>query len=151
MQEIISLAALQLRVGQKLAVSDWLDVTQEQIARFAQVTGDLQWIHLDADRCRTESPFAAPVAHGFLTLSLLPVMMNQALAFSDARLSLNYGLNRVRFPAPLPARSRIRAHVALLGTEDIAGGVQLTWDVLVERQGHGKPVCIAEYVTRHYG
>ncbi|MEP7270359.1 MAG: MaoC family dehydratase [Acidobacteriota bacterium] len=142
---------LRQMVGQEVAVTDWLEVTQERIDQFAQATGDHQWIHSDVERARTESPYGATIAHGFLTLSLLSVLMSQAVSFRGGlRLAINYGLNRVRFPAPVPSGSLIHARVILNSLEDIQGGLQATWAITVEREGGDKPVCAAEWVVRYY-
>jgi len=128
-------------VGQEVAVSDWVTVTQEHIDLFAQATGDHQWIHVDPERAR-EGPFGTTIAHGFLTLSLLPKFME---------MSINYGLNRVRFMAPVLVNSRLRARLTLLRSEPIEQeGFQQTWQVQVEREGNDKPVCVAETIARRY-
>ena len=146
-----SLAALPPLVGQELAVSDWISVTQQQIDLFADATGDHQWIHVDPERAKS-GPFGGTIAHGFLTLSLIPKMVEAALEIRNVRMSVNYGLNRVRFPSPVPAGSRLRARVKLLECEPLPGhGMQIVWQVTVERDGSDKPVCVAESVTRRYG
>jgi acyl dehydratase len=150
MREIASLAELKTLVGQEVAVSDWTTITQEQVNMFAEATGDHQWIHVDPERSRRESPFGAPVAHGFLTLSLLPKLMASAIHMSDVKMGVNYGLNKVRFPAPVPVGSQVRARCKLLSVEDIEGGAQLTWQVTMEREGSDKPVCVAESIARRY-
>ena len=137
-------------VGQEVAVSDWVTVTQEHIDLFAQATGDHQWIHVDPERAR-EGPFGTTIAHGFLTLSLLPKFMESSLLVRQNRMSINYGLNRVRFMAPVPANSRLRARLTLLRCEPIdQEGFQQTWQVQVEREGNDKPVCVAETIARRY-
>jgi len=146
----IALDALPARVGDEVAVSDWFEVGQERIATFADATDDHQWIHLDPERCARESPFGQPVAHGFLTLSLLPAMLASALAIEGMRIGVNYGLNKVRFPSPLPAGSRVRGRWLLRGAEAVAGGWQFCWDVTIEAEGAGKPVCVAEFLIRCY-
>jgi acyl dehydratase len=146
---IESMDELRRRVGQEIAVSDWLAVTQERIDRFADATDDHQWIHVDPERA-AGSPFGGTIAHGFLTLSLIPHLASETLAFPPARMSVNYGLNRVRFPAPLRAGTRVRARFELLAMEDIPGGAQLTWKVTIEREGSEKPACVAETVSRRY-
>jgi acyl dehydratase len=148
--EIASLRDLKERVGQEVAVSDWLEMTQERVNQFAQATGDHQWIHVDPERAQRESPFGAAVAHGFLTLSLLSKFLGESIAFTSARMGVNYGLNRVRFTAPVPVGARIRAHLRLRGVEALEGGVQLTWDVTLEREGSDKPCLVAEWLTRRY-
>lgn len=133
-----------------VASSDWLSITQEQIGLFAHATGDHQWIHVDEARAKT-GPFGAPIAHGFLTLSLLPQMFENAIAVEGVRMGVNYGLNKVRFLAPVPVNSRLRGHFKLLHSEAIANdGVQCTWEVTIEREGAAKPVCVAESLLRHY-
>jgi len=137
-------------VGQDVAVSDWVKVTQQQINLFAEATGDRQWIHVDPERARS-GPFGATVAHGFLTLSLLPVFMDSAIQVAQLRLGLNYGLNKVRFTAPVPVGSRLRAGLKLLACQPIDGaGLQITWEITVEREGADKPVCVAESLVRLY-
>lgn len=150
MRDIASLDELKSLVGCEVAVSDWFEITQERINLFADATLDHQWIHVDPERCRRESPFGTPVAHGFLTLALLPMIFANTIAMRDVRVVLNYGLNRVRFPAPLPPASRVRGRLALQSVEDIDGGSQLVWDVVIERDGSERPVCVAEFVIRRY-
>jgi acyl dehydratase len=150
MRVIESLAELKGLVGQEVAVSDWVPITQERVQLFADATGDHQWIHLDVERSRKESPYGGTVAHGFLTLSLLPMLLQSAVVMSDVKMGINYGLNKVRFPAPVPVGSKLRARIALSSVEDIPGGAQLTWLVTIERDGGDKPVCIAESITRRY-
>jgi len=146
-----SLAELPPLVGQELAVSDWTTVTQQQIDLFADATGDHQWIHVDPVRAKA-GPFGTTIAHGFLTLSLIPKLVESALDIRNLRMSVNYGLNRVRFPAPVPAGSRLRARVKLLECQPVADdGMQIVWQVTVEREGSDKPVCVAESVSRRYG
>jgi acyl dehydratase len=150
MATTIALDALPARVGSEVAVSDWFEVGQDRIATFAEATDDRQWIHLDPDRCKRESPFGQPVAHGFLTLSLLPAMLTSALAIEGMRMGVNYGLNKVRFPSPLPSGSRVRGRWTLRGADAVAGGWQFTWDVTIEAEGAAKPVCVAEFLIRCY-
>jgi acyl dehydratase len=149
MRTFAKLADLQPLVGEHIADSDWIEVTQERIQLFADATNDHQWIHVDVERAKA-GPFGAPIAHGFMTLSLLPEMGASAMEVLDARMGVNYGLNRVRFPAPVPAGSRVRGRVKLLGFETIEGGAQLTFEVLMEREGSDKPVCVAESVGRRF-
>ncbi|HEU5086641.1 MAG TPA: MaoC family dehydratase [Roseiflexaceae bacterium] len=137
-------------VGQEIGLSDWLTVTQERIDLFADATGDHQWIHQDVERARRESPYRTTIAHGFLTLSLLTELVGGAIRIDGTRMALNYGLNRVRFPAPVPANAQIRARINLQSLEDIPGGVQTVLAVVVEVQGAEKPCCVAEWVTRRY-
>ncbi len=150
MRVIESLSELKTLIGQEIAVSNWIDITQERVNRFAEATGDLQWIHIDVERSRKESPFGGTVAHGFLTLSLLPMLMADALSMPDVKMGVNYGLNKVRFPAPVPVGSRLRARISLQAVEDIPGGAQTTWQVTIEREGSDKPVCVAESISRRY-
>lgn len=150
MREIASLAELKSLIGQEVAVSDWVQINQERVNLFAEATGDRQWIHLDAERCRKESPFGGTIAHGFLTLSLLPMLMDSAVVMSDVKMGVNYGLNKVRFPSPVPVGSRVRGRMTLLRVEDIEGGAQVMWQVTMERDGSDKPVCVAELIARRY-
>jgi acyl dehydratase len=150
MKTLQSLAELPALVGHEVAVSDWLTVTQEQVDLFAKATGDHQWIHVDVERAKS-GPFGAPIAHGFLTLSLLPRFFETSMEIRNSRMGVNYGLNKVRFTAPVPVGSRLRARMKLLACESIDNdGVQMTWLVTVEREGSDKPVCIAESLTRRY-
>ncbi|MFZ6686375.1 MaoC family dehydratase [Undibacterium sp. SXout11W] len=150
MREIHSLQELKDMVGQQVATSDWVEVAQERVNMFAEATGDHQWIHIDVERAKRESPFGAPIAHGFLTLSLLPALMQNAIHLSYVKMGVNYGLNKVRFPAPVPVGSQLRAHLKLLSIEDIKDGAQMTWEVSIERAGSDKPVCVAESIARCY-
>lgn len=137
-------------VGEEM-VSPWREITQDAIRQFADITGDEQWIHLDEDRARRESVYGTTVAHGFLTLALTSRLLRDAVgAIDGTRMSINYGLNKVRFPAPVPAGSRVRARCTLVQVEPIDGGVQATWGVLIERDGGTKPCCAAEWVVRYY-
>ena len=136
-------------LGQTVASSDWITVTQERIDEFARATGDHQWIHVDPVRAAA-GPFGSTIAHGFLTLSLLPVMAESAIAFADVRMGVNYGLNKVRFPAPVPVGSRLRGHFKLIAFEPLEGGAQITMEVTMEREGSAKPVCVAESLSRRY-
>jgi len=137
-------------VGQQLGTSDWLEVTQERVDTFAEATGDHQWIHVDVERARAESPFGGPVAHGYLTLSLVVPMYGEVLTVSDAVMGVNYGLNKVRFPAPVPVGSKVRLTATLVAAEPVPGGLQLTIGAVVEREGGDKPVCVAELLFRTY-
>jgi acyl dehydratase len=143
------LSDLQNLVGLDLGSSDWFTVDQDKIDAFAHATGDHQWIHVDPERAAA-GPFGATVAHGFLTLSLLPLMGASAFEVQDARMGVNYGLNRVRFPAPVPVGSRLRGVFKLLSYEPLEGGAQLTTQVTMQREGSTKPVCVAESVARRY-
>ena len=149
-REIPSIGELKRLTGQEVAVTDWFIITQEQVELFAEATGDHQWIHLDVERCRKESPYGGTVAHGFLTLSLLPMMMGTAVSMPNSKMGVNYGLNKVRFPAPVPVGSKVRGRMTLQEVEDIEGGAQITWKVTMEREGGDKPVCVAESIVRCY-
>jgi acyl dehydratase len=143
------LTDLQALVGQTVGVSDWISVDQHRIDLFAAATGDHQWIHVDPVRA-AQGPFGATIAHGFLTLSLLPEMGASALQVQDTRMGVNYGLGKVRFPAPVPVGSRLRGSFKLLKYEPLEGGAQLTMEVTMEREGSDKPVCVAESIGRRY-
>jgi len=147
---VIDLADLGGLVGREVATSDWLVVTQDRIDAFADATGDHQWIHVDPERARAETPFGATIAHGFLTLSLLSALMHDAVTVDGTRMTLNYGLNRVRFVSPVPSGSRVRARIALGGTEDMGDSIHATWSVTVEREGGDKPAVVAEWIVRYY-
>ena len=149
MKNFERLADLAPLVGQEIGVSDWIAVEQDRIDRFAEATGDHQWIHVDPVRAAA-GPFGTPVAHGFLTLSLLPEMGATAFGVADTRMGVNYGLNRVRFTAPVPVGSRLRGRFKLQAYEPIEGGAQLTMQVTMEREGADKPVCVAESLSRRY-
>ena len=150
LHEVTGLAALRALVGTELGRSRWFEVGQDRIATFADATDDHQWIHVDPDRAARESPFGTTVAHGFLTLSLLPSMLADVLVMLDAKLVVNYGLNKVRFPAPVPAGSRVRGAIVLAKLEDEGNSTQLTLAVTVELEGGTKPVCVAEFLVRRY-
>jgi acyl dehydratase len=149
MRSFATLAELQTLVGQEIAHSDWITVDQRRIDLFADATGDHQWIHVDPARAAA-GPFGTTVAHGFLTLSLLPEMSASAFAVLDSHMGVNYGLNRVRFPSPVPVDSRLRGHFKLLSYEAIEGGAQLVVEVSMEREGSAKPVCVAESIVRRF-
>lgn len=141
---------LESRVGEEVAVSPWIEVTQERIDTFAKAIEDFQWIHVDRERAR-RSPFGGTIAHGFLTLSLLSHLSEMTFSFAERKMGVNYGLNRVRFTSPVPSGSRVRARFTLAKYEKIdGGGVQVTWDTVVERDGGDKPVLVAEWIGRHY-
>jgi acyl dehydratase len=145
-----SVAELRQAAGTDLGHSEWIEVDQKRIDQFAEATGDHQWIHVDPERARS-GPFRTTIAHGYLTLSLIPALAASVWSVEGARMGVNYGLNKVRFPAPVPVGSRLRAHLELLAVEDVPGnGVQLTTQVTVEREGGDKPVCVAETVSRVY-
>lgn len=145
-----TLAELSRLAGQEIAVSDWLTITQAQVNQFADATGDHQWIHVDVEKAKA-GPFGGTIAHGFLTLALIPQFLESSLHIVEARLGVNYGLNKVRFMAPVPVGSRLRGRLTLLASAPIDnGGVQMTWQVAIERDGLSKPVCVAESLVRHY-
>ncbi len=135
----------------EVAVSDWVEVTQEMIDGFAESTGDFQWIHVDAHRAESESVFGSTIAHGFLTLSLLSKFLNETIDLGRSKMGINYGLNRVRFTAPVRVDSRLRARFYLEDVVDIPDGVQLVWTVTIEIEGESKPALVAEWLTRRYG
>jgi acyl dehydratase len=145
-----TLPELAQHVGEEIAVSDWLTITQEQVNLFADATGDHQWIHIDVERAK-QGPFGTTIAHGFLTLSLLPKLIESSVEVKETRMGVNYGLNKVRFTSPVPVGSRLRARSKLLAADTIDnGGYQFTWNVTIEREGSDKPACIAESISRRY-
>ena len=149
MRQFGSLEELGREIGQVVGTSEWITITQQAIDEFAHATGDLQWIHVDPERA-AQGPFGTTIAHGFLTLSLLPQMGESAISLGGVRMGVNYGLNKVRFPAPVPVGSRLRGHFKLTGFEPIEGGAQITLEVTMEREGSAKPVCVAESLSRRY-
>ena len=138
-------------VGQELGTSDWFEVTQDRVDTFAEATGDHQWIHVDVERAKAESPFGGPIAHGYLTLSLLVPLFAQVIVVTDTAMGVNYGLNKVRFPSPVPVGAKVRLTASLKAVEEVTGGLQLTFSAVIEREGSEKPACIAEPVYRYYG
>jgi acyl dehydratase len=140
---------LRAATGEQLGHSEWLEVDQKRIDLFADATGDHQWIHVDAERA-ADGPFGATIAHGYLTLSLLPLFGPQLIRVDGARMGINYGVNKVRFPAPVPVGSRLRATATITEVTDVPGGVQLAATFTVERDGTEKPVCVAESLSRYY-
>ena len=148
---VADLDALKNFVGREIGVSDWLEVTQGRIQQFAEATEDRQWIHLDAERAKRESPYGTTISHGFLTLSLISYLMKQAVQIQGGlRMAVNYGLNRVRFPAPVPAGSRIRGRFALAELKELPKGIEAVFSVTVESEGKEKPCCAAEWIVRYY-
>jgi acyl dehydratase len=137
-------------VGEELAISDWVAISQETIAQFADATGDHQWIHLDAARAAKESPFKTTIAHGFLTLSLISALLRSAVNPIGLRMAINYGLNRVRFIAPVPSGSRVRGRFTVASVDAAGDSIQVTWSATIEREGVAKPVCVAEWIVRYY-
>jgi acyl dehydratase len=146
---IDGIAGLKQKVGDHLGYSEWHEVTQEQVNLFADATGDHQWIHVDIERAKA-GPFGGPIAHGYLTLSLTPALLSEILEVSGITMAVNYGLNKLRFPAPVPVGSKVRAGVQLDQLEDVSGGVQVTLTTTFEVEGGAKPVCVAEILFRYY-
>lgn len=145
-----SVDEFQTMVGQEIAKSDWVSLTHDRIQAFAEVTGDRQWIHLDSERGQRESPYGSTIAHGFLTLSLLSQMFRSAIQIRGAGIMINYGLNRVRFPAPVPTGSRVRATFSVQAFKTVMNGSEVTFSVAVERENQSKPCCVAEWILRYY-
>lgn len=148
-RHIDSIAAMKPLVGEHLGYSDWLTVTQEQVNLFADATGDHQWIHIDVERAKS-GPFGGPIAHGYLTLSLGPVLIPQVFSVGGIAMGVNYGCNKVRFMSPVPVGAKLRAGVKLIGVDDVSGGAQVTLEVTFECEGAAKPSCIAEIIFRYY-
>ena len=149
MRTISGMEELRQAEGEDLGTSDWHEVTQRAINDFADVTGDHQWIHVDIERAK-QTPFGGTIAHGYYTLSLAPMFSEQILALNGFAFAVNYGLNKVRFPAPLPVGSRVRMHAKLKALEDVPGGAQMTLEVTFQREEGDKPVCVAETLARVY-
>ena len=145
----VSLRELESKVGQEVGISPWVEMSQQRIDLFAKATEDFQWIHVDPARAK-DSPFGSTIAHGFLTLSMLPKLSESTFEFSDRKMGVNYGLNRVRFTAPVPAGAMLRGRFTLAAYDKLDGGVQVTWNVSIEREGSDKPVMVAESIGRHY-
>jgi acyl dehydratase len=141
---------LKAKVGEHLGYSDYLEITQDRVNRFADATGDHQWIHVDVDRANRESPFGGPIAHGYLTLALAPSLLPQVLRVEGVTMGVNYGANKIRFPSPVPVGSKLRLGAKLLSVEDIAGGAQVTMEFAFEVDGAPKPSCVAEVIFRYY-
>ncbi len=151
MREFVSVRELGGHVGEEVAESDWLAVPQERINQFAEATEDRQWIHVDGQRAAAESPYETTVAHGFLTLSLISVMLRNAVRIDGLRMAINYGTNRVRFVSAVPAGARIRGRFALVAVDEAAGSLQATWSATIEREGEQKPAAVVEWLVRYYG
>jgi acyl dehydratase len=150
-REVADIQELQSLVGQEVAIGDWLEITQERIDQFADATSDHQWIHVDVERCKRESPFGTTIAHGYLTLSLVPHLTQQSFAIRQPLgMTINYGSNKVRFTNPVPAGSRIRTRMKALEVNDVPDGWQVRWQVTVEIEGKEKPACVAETLSRLY-
>ena len=143
-------AELKTLVGEHLGFSPWLTVTQEKVNMFAEATGDHQWIHIDVERAKKESPFGGPIAHGYLTLSLIPALLPQVVVTTGFKMGVNYGCNKVRFMSPVPVGANLRIGGVLKQVDDIAGGVQITYEVTFEIEGTAKPACVAEVIYRSY-
>ena len=150
MREINGIEGLKEAVGETLGTSEWHEVTQEDINAFADVTGDHQWIHVDPERAKRESPFGGPIAHGYLTLSLVPDLMPQIVEITGFRMGVNYGTEKVRFPSPVPVGSRVRAGATLASATPFEGGIAMNMDVTVEVEGQSKPAMVATVVYRRY-
>jgi acyl dehydratase len=149
MVTITGLDELRTRVGDELGISEWHEVTQESVNAFADVTGDDQWIHIDPERAR-ETPFGGTIAHGYYTLSLAPMFSYRMFNLEGIAFGVNYGLNKVRFPAPMPVGDRVRMRMKLAQVDEIPGGAQVTMELTFEREGGDKPVCVAESLSRVY-
>ncbi|HMM45947.1 MAG TPA: MaoC family dehydratase [Candidatus Macondimonas sp.] len=147
---INGVAEMKELVGQEVGVSDWVEVTQERIDQFAKATGDDQWIHTDVERCRRESPHGMTIAHGYLTIALTPALVDEVIQIKGMRMGVNYGMNKLRFTAPVPVGSRIRVRVTLKGVREIAGAIQTVTHLSVEREGQDKPCCVAETLSLYY-
>ncbi len=148
--DVKDLGDLRSRIGRELAVTEWMEITQERVNQFADATGDHQWIHVDVDRARTDSPYKTTIAHGFLTLSLASTIVRGAVRFGGLKHAINYGLNKVRFVAPVPVGAKIRGRVTPASIEDVTDGVQVAWAVTIEREGGDKPCCVLEWLVRYY-
>jgi len=149
MLTLTGLEELKGHVGQEVGISDWHEVTQEAINEFAEVTGDDNWIHLDAERAK-ETPFGGTIAHGYYTLSLAPMFSYKMLSVEGFAFGVNYGLNKVRFPAPMPVGEKVRMRMTLQAVDDVPGGAQFTTLLTFEREDGDKPVCVAESLARVY-
>ncbi len=150
MKTTLSLATISDWLGREVGPSEWVTITQERINQFAEATGDHQWIHIDAERAAKESPFGTTIAHGYLTLSLIPMFKTECMDYGNIKMGVNYGTNRVRFMTPVKVNSRVRGRFKLLEAEPIKGGVQMVWEATVEIEGLAKPACVAEIVARVY-
>jgi acyl dehydratase len=142
--------ALKAFTGREIAVTHWIDITQERINQFADATRDDQWIHVDPVRAQRESPYGTTIAHGFLTLSMIPYFLHEAMPIDDIRMAVNYGLNRVRFPSAVRAGSRVRARIALQSLRAVADATEATYSITIESEGSPKPCCVAEMLARYY-
>ncbi len=150
MRHFANVPALQAEVGNEVAVSEWMMISQERVNQFATATDDPQWIHVDVERAKRESPFGGTIAHGYMTLSLIPALFESVVELPAGKMSINYGLNKVRFPSPMLVGGRLRGRFKLLAVEPMDGCVQSIWQMTIEREGSDKPVCVAESVLRKY-
>ena len=146
----IDLATLTHRIGEEIAVSDWMEITQERIQKFAEASGDHQWIHVDAARAAAESPYKTTIAHGFLTLSLVSTLARNAMRFTGIGMAINYGVNRVRFVSGVPAGSRVRGRFSPVGIENAGGAIQVVWSATIELEGSTKPASAVEWIVRYF-
>lgn len=147
---IEGIAGLKEKVGQHLGYSEYVEITQDQVQKFADATGDQQWIHIDPERAKAESPFGGPIAHGYLTLSLGPMLSPQIVRVEGIKMAVNYGTEKIRFPAPVPVGAKLRLGAELTGVDDIAGGAQVTMTFVFEVEGAPKPSCVANVILRYY-
>jgi acyl dehydratase len=147
---VTTLEELRALAGREIAVTEWLEITQERIDRFADATEDHQWIHIDRERAQRESPYGTTIAHGFLTLSLIPKFLQDSIQVTDLRMAINYGLNRVRFPLAVRAGSRIRARIVLQSMRDVGDSTEAAYSITIEGQRGEKPCCVAEMLARYY-
>jgi acyl dehydratase len=150
MVAIDNLSGLSARIGEEIAISEWIEITQARVDAFAETTEDRQWIHTNPARAARESPYGSTIAHGFLTLSLISRLARTAMSFPTSRMAVNYGVNRVRFVSAVPVGSRLRARFSPAAVEAVDGGTQVTWKATVERDGGTKPACVAEWIVRYY-
>jgi acyl dehydratase len=150
MRHCATVADLQAEIGNEVAVSEWMTISQERVNQFAEATDDPQWIHIDVERAKRESPFGGTIAHGYMTLSLIPALFESVVELPAGKMSINYGLNKVRFPSPMLVGGRLRGRFKLLAIEPMDGCVQSIWQMTIEREGSDKPVCVAESVLRKY-
>ena len=149
MTEVQDVASLRQKLGQEIAVSDWVEMSQDRISMFAETTEDRQWIHVDAARAASESPYGTTIAHGFLTLSMISVLLRSAIRLPAQRMGINYGFNRVRFMAAVPSGARIRGRFVPADVQAVEGGYQVVWKITIEREGSDRPCCVAEWVMRY--
>jgi acyl dehydratase len=146
---IEGIGGLQAKVGEHLGYSEWLEVTQERVNQFADATGDHQWIHVDPERAKS-GPFGGPIAHGYLTISLAPMLLPQVMRVEGIKMGVNYGINKLRFPSPVPVGANVRVGASVADVEEISGGAQVTLDLTFEVEGKDKPACVAQAVYRYY-